>query len=194
MLRTPYFYLIVITFMLACMGGLMMINFAKPIAIDKGLGETATIGVLAVSMFNSIGRLLWGMFSDKIGRKNTIIILLSGSAVLSLLVVAANGYWIYILIALIGFFYGGLISTFPSLTADIFGAKHMAANYGFVLLGFGAGAIISSQIAGYYKNIAADDISLMFPAFIIASCCAVAGIIIMLVLKVMGKRITQQYK
>ena len=194
MLKSPRFYLVTTAFLLSCMGGLMMIGFAKPIAVAKGLVETATIGVLAISMFNSLGRLLWGMFSDKIGRKNTIVILLSGSAVLSLLVTAVNGYWIYILIAFIGFFYGGLISTFPSLTADIFGAKHMAANYGFVLLGFGAGAIISSQIAGYYKNIAADNINLMFPAFIIASCCAVAGIIIMLVLKVMAKRIALQLK
>ena len=187
MLKTPLFYLIVVTFMLACMGGLMMINFAKPIAIEKGLGDTATIGVLAISMFNSAGRLVWGTVSDKLGRKNTIIILLTGSAVLSLFINMINGYWIYVLIALIGFFYGGFLSTFPSLTADIFGAKHMAANYGFVLLGFGAGAIISSQIAGYYKNIAATDIRLMLPAFLIASCCAAVGVVLMFILKKVDK-------
>lgn len=188
MLKTPQFYLITVTFMLACMGGLMMIGFAKPIAIARGLEATATIGVLAISMFNSVGRLLWGMISDKIGCKNTIIILLSGTAILSLLVNAVAGYWIYILIALIGFFYGGLLSNFPSLTATLFGAKNMAINYGFVLLGFGIGAVISSQIAGYYKNIAANDISLMFPAFVIASCCAAAGIVMMLILKAIDKR------
>ncbi|MCL2764673.1 MAG: OFA family MFS transporter [Treponema sp.] len=183
MLKSPRFYLMTAAFMFACMGGLMMIGFAKPIAVAKDLAQTATIGVLAISMFNSIGRLLWGIVSDKIGRKNTIMILLSGSAILSLFVTAVNGYWIYVLIALIGFFYGGLLSTFPSLTADIFGAKHMATNYGFVLLGFGIGAIVSSQIAGYYKNIAANDISLMFPAFVIASGCAAAGIVMMLILR-----------
>ena len=185
MLKTPQFYLIVLTFMLACMGGLMMIGFAKPIAVSKGLAETATIGVLAISMFNSVGRLIWGIVSDKIGRKNTIILLLAGSAILSLFVTVVNGYLIYALIAMIGFFYGGLISIFPSLTADTFGAKYMATNYGFVLLGFGLGAILSSQIAGYYKNIAADNIALMFPAFVIASCCAVAGIVMMFAIKKM---------
>ena len=188
MLKTPQFFFIIFSFMLACMGGLMMIGFAKPIAVAKDLAETATVGVLAVSMFNSLGRLLWGMISDKIGRINTIIILLSGNAVLSLFVIAVSGYWTYILIALIGFFYGGLLSTFPSLTADTFGAKHMATNYGFILLGFGAGAVISSQIAGYYRNAAADDIRLMLPAFVIASCCAAAGIIMMLTLKILNKR------
>ncbi|MCL2327766.1 MAG: OFA family MFS transporter [Bacteroidetes bacterium] len=185
MLKTPQFYLLTATFLLACMGGLMMIGFAKPIAVAKGLAETATIGVLAIAMFNSLGRLFWGMVSDKLGRINTLIALLGIAAVLSLLVNVANGYWIYVLIALIGFSYGGLLSNFPPLTADLFGAKNMATNYGFVLLGFGAGAVISSQIAGYYKNIsaAANDINLMFPAFVIASCCAAAGIVMMLVLK-----------
>ena len=193
MLKTLRFYLVVVSYLLACMGGLMMIGFAKPIAVSKGLAETATIGVLAISMFNSLGRLLCGMASDKIGRKNTIIILLTGSAVSSLFVTVVEGYLIYVLIAIIGFFYGGLISTYPSMTGDVFGAKHMATNYGFVLLGFGAGAIISSQIAGYYKNIAQDDVSLMFPAFVIAACCALAGIIMMFVLKGIDKRKKRSY-
>jgi len=80
----------------------------------------------------------------------------------------------------------------PSLTADLFGAKHMATNYGFVLLGFGSGAIISSQIAGYYKNVAAEDINLMFPAFVIASCCAALGIVLMLILRAVNKKVKSQ--
>jgi len=168
----------------------MMIGFAKPIAVAKGLEATATVGVLAISMFNSIGRLIWGMISDKLGRKNTIILMLSGTAVFALLVNAAAGYWIYAVIACIGFFYGGLLSNFPSLTADLFGAKHMATNYGFVLLGFGSGAVIASQVAGHFRNVAAqaDDISLMFPAFIIAAGCAVTSMMLILILKAVRKK------
>ncbi|MDR2531641.1 MAG: OFA family MFS transporter [Oscillospiraceae bacterium] len=198
MLKTPQFYLVVFSLLLACMGGLMMIGFAKPIALEKGFDEkAAAVGVMAISMFNSLGRLLWGIISDKLGRKNTILILLAGNAVLSLLVNAAEGYFVFILIAFIGFFYGGLLSNFPSLTADLFGAKHMSVNYGIVLLGFGVGAVISSQIAGHFRNLSAIvedgvtvgyDISLMFPAFVAASCCAAAGIIMMLILKVLQKR------
>lgn len=183
MLKTPQFYLVTFTFLFACMGGLMMIGFAKPIAEAKGMAATATIGVLAISLFNSVGRLFWGTMSDKLGRINTLIILLSITAVLSLLVNSVGGLWIFVLIACIGFSYGGLLSTFPSLTADLFGAKHMATNYGVVLQGFGAAAIVSSLIAGHYRNLAANDIDLMFPAFVIASVCAVVGIVMMLVLK-----------
>ncbi|MGL4484678.1 MAG: L-lactate MFS transporter, partial [Anaerovoracaceae bacterium] len=152
-IKKPQFYLVAAALALACMGGLMMIGFAKPIAIAKGLESTATIGVLMISMFNSLGRLLWGMMSDKIGRINTILILLVGTTALSLLVNLASGYSIYILIAAIGFMYGGFLSNFPALTSDLFGPKNMSANYGMVLLGFGVGAVFASQIAGYYKNI-----------------------------------------
>ena len=182
-LKDPRFYIITLSLMLACMGGLMMIGFAKPIAVARGLGETATIGVLVISMCNSLGRLTWGMISDKLGRKRTIIILLLGSGILSVLVSSVSGYFIYVLIGFIGFFYGGFLSNFPSLTADLFGPKHMATNYGMVLLGFGAGAVASSYIAGYYKNVAAQDISLMSPAFFIAAGCACVAILLMLFLK-----------
>ena len=185
-LRNPRFYMVTLSLMFACMGGLMMIGFAKPIAVAKGLAEIATIGVLVISMFNSLGRLCWGMISDKLGRITTILVLLLGSGILSLLVNFANGYFIYVIIGLIGFFYGGFLSNFPSLTADLFGPKHMATNYGMVLLGFGLGAIASSYIAGHYKNVAAQDISLMSPAFFIAAGCAAAGIVLMLVLRKMS--------
>lgn len=182
-LAQPSFYLLTLAMALACMGGLMMIAFAKPIAVAKGLGETATTGVLIISLCNSLGRLVWGIVSDKLGRKTTLIILLVGSAVMSLLVNAATGYWIYVLIAFIGFFYGGFLSNFPSFTTELFGARHMATNYGMVLVGFGVGAVVSSYVAGYYKNLAAADISLMFPAFVIAAVCAGVGILLMLPLK-----------
>ena len=69
------------------------------------------------------------------------------------------------------------------MTSDLFGSKYMATNYGFVLLGFGMAAVISSYIAGYFKNIAAQDISLMTPAFLIAAACAGIAILLILLLK-----------
>ena len=182
-LKMPQFFILTSTLMLACMGGLMMIGFAKPIAIARGMAETATVGVYAISLFNSFGRLFWGWISDKLGRKQTLFVLLTGTTVLSLLVNLAAGLWIYVLIGCIGFFYGGFLSTFPAFTADLFGPRHMATNYGMVLIGFGIGAVVSSYVAGHFKNVAAQDINLMFPAFVIAAIAAVLGILLLLVLK-----------
>ena len=183
MVRTYQFYLITASLLLACMGGLMMIGFASPIAVAKGMAEVASVGVIVISIFNSVGRLFWGWISDKLGRKKTILLLLCGTAILSLLVNLATGYLIFVLIGLIGFIYGGFLSTFPALLADYYGAKNMAYNYGIVLIGFGIGAVVSSYIGGHYKNVAATDINLMFPAFIIASIAAVLAIVFIALLK-----------
>lgn len=186
MLKTPQYYMITFTLMLACMAGLMMIGFAKPIAQAKGITpEVAAVGVMIISIFNSLGRLFWGWVSDKLGRKRTIIILLVLSACIIPLVSFTKGYMILVLIGVIGFSYGGFLGTFPAITADYFGTKNMGSNYGFVLVGFGIGAVASSYIAGYYRDIAkaAGNIELMLPAFIIASAAAVAGAVLMLLLK-----------
>jgi len=126
--------------------------------------------------------------SDRIGRFPTLIILLIISGCMSLLVGVVDGYFIYIVIALIGFCFGGILSNFPALTSDLFGSKYMAANYGFVLLGFGAGAIVATQVAGHFANVARYDITLMFPAFIIAACCAGAGAVMMIILRILAKK------
>ncbi|MGI6751515.1 MAG: OFA family MFS transporter [Anaerovoracaceae bacterium] len=187
-LKTPQFYMVTISMMLAVMSGLMMIGFAKPIAVAKGMGATASIGVMVISLFNALGRLLWGMVSDRIGRKTTILIMLAGSGGLALLVNAVEGYYIFVLIGAIGFFYGGFLSNFPAITADLFGAKYMSANYGMVMMGFGLGGLLSSYIAGYYKNLASQDISLMFPAFVIAAVCSGLGFVLMLGLRMDVKK------
>jgi OFA family oxalate/formate antiporter-like MFS transporter len=197
MLRTPQFYIVTFTLLLACMAGLMMIGFASPIAVAKGLSvEVAAIGVMVISIFNSFGRLFWGSVSDKLGRKNTILLLLLATAGIILLVNMVSGYMILALVAVVGFSYGGFLGVFPALTADFWGSKNMGVNYGIILLGFGLGAIASSYIAGYYKNLATiretvdgvtkvvgTDLTKMQPAFIIASLAAIAGLLLMLLLK-----------
>ncbi|MCL2619976.1 MAG: MFS transporter [Defluviitaleaceae bacterium] len=194
MIKTPQFYLLAAAFIFSVIGGLMMIGFARPIAMAHDLGETvATIGVIAIALFNSIGRLFWGAMSDKLGRTTTLIILLVLSGGMSLMVNVAEGILIIVVIALIGFSFGGILSNFPALTSDLFGSKYMGENYGFVLIGFGVGAIIASQVAGHFANISQyyDDIGLLSPAFITAAIFATLAIGIMLVLRVFGKKATQ---
>jgi OFA family oxalate/formate antiporter-like MFS transporter len=99
MLKNPRFYLITFAFLLACLGGLIVINYTRQIAEMKGLAATAATGVMIISMFNSGGRIVWGMISDKLGRINTIILLLVGSATLTLFVPNIGSWFVYVLIA-----------------------------------------------------------------------------------------------
>lgn len=188
-IKTPQFYAITLVLMLACLGGLMMIAFGKTIAgFQPELKDIAVAGVMAVTIFNSFGRLFWGWVSDKLGRRNTVVVLLLTTAVSVLLVkLVITNILFFALVALIGFLYGGYLGTFPALTADYFGIKHVGMIYGMVLFGFGLGAVASSYIGGYFIDLAKAanpgvlDIDILFRAFIIVSVCSLAGAVIMFV-------------
>lgn len=190
-LKTPQFYAITATLMLACLAGLMMIAFGKTIAgYQPELKTVAVAGVFAVTLFNSFGRLFWGFVSDKIGCRKTVMILLIATAVLVLLVkLVVTNVLFFVLVAAIGFLYGGYLGTFPAFTADYFGARHVSMIYGMILLGFGIGAVASSYLGGYFVNraTAADpavlDINILFTAFVIASVASAVGAVIMLITK-----------
>lgn len=179
-LKTPQFYLITIAYMFATTAGLMVIPFAKVLGTDGGLPvEVATVGVMVISGFNSFGRLFWGGVSDKLGRKKTLLILLFIATVTIPFAAIAQSYLILVLIALVGFSYGGFIGVFPALTADYFGIKYMGVNYGMVLLGFGAGAVGASYLAGYFRDLTGG----FSTPFIVAAVGALAGALLISLVK-----------
>jgi len=193
MIKTPQYWLITLAFCLACLGGLMLIGFARPIADLHNVGSNlAVIAILAVGLSNAAGRLIWGAVSDRLGRINTIFILLGATALLApFIAVIPYPYSaaVFVLIAIIGFCYGGILAIFPSLTAELFGSKNLATNYGLVLLGFGVGAIIASQVGGIFHNSAVyyNNVLLMLPAFLMATGTAVAAGLLLMGVKIMNR-------
>jgi OFA family oxalate/formate antiporter-like MFS transporter len=172
--------MITVTLMFASAAGLMVIPFAKILGISGGLSEAAAIsGVMVISGFNSAGRLFWGWTSDRLGRKNTLLLLLLLAGASILFVASAKMYMVLVLIAVVGFSYGGFLGVFPALTADFFGTKNMGVNYGMVLLGFGVGAVASSYVAGYFKDLTGG---FTIP-FIVAAVSAFVGAVVIFFLK-----------
>lgn len=159
----------------------MMIPMAKILGLqpDSGLTkEAAVAGVMIISCFNSFGRLFWAGLSDRLGRKRVLLILLVIAALSIIGVSFTRGYLMLAFIAVIGFSYGGFLGVFPALTADFWGTKNVATIYGMILLGFGAGAVVSSYVVAYFSAAKAFT-----TAFAIAGAAAAAGFVIMALLK-----------
>ena len=188
-LKTPQFYMIAISMMLSCGAGLMVIPFAKVLGMDGGLdAAAATAGVMVISIFNTMGRLFWGGVSDKFGRKKTLILLMLIAAVTIPFAALTEGYMVLVLIAAVGFSYGGFLGIFPALTADFFGIKSMGVNYGLVLLGFGVGAVAASYVAGFFKDLTGGFIT----PFIVAACAALLGAVLIAFVKPPQKKPSAQ--
>jgi MFS transporter, OFA family, oxalate/formate antiporter len=153
--RTWQFYFMWITFAFGSGAGLMIIgNLASIVAVQIGLPALSAISITALALGNGAGRILYGLLSDNIGRKNVLLIAFIGQAVLiSSLFLAemnallANTPLLMIFVALVGANYGANLAVFPAMTKDYFGPKNFAMNYGIVYTAWGLGGFMVSQLA-----------------------------------------------
>ncbi|MDM5239163.1 oxalate/formate antiport family MFS transporter [Bacillus cereus] len=150
MLGTKQVYLLFIMLFTSCMSGLYLIGMVKDIGVQLvGLSAaTAANAVAMVAIFNTLGRIILGPLSDKIGRLKIVTgtFVVMATAVLVLSFVDLN-YGIYFLcVASVAFCFGGNITIFPAIVGDFFGMKNHSKNYGIVYQGFGFGALAGSFI------------------------------------------------
>jgi len=183
MLKTRAFYLLWITFMFACMPGLLVIGLAKDIGIEMVKLEptTAANAVALIALFNASGRLVWGTISDKIGRINVIIMMfvITAIALLTLSLMQLNLMIFFICLAAIAFSYGGFLVVYPTITGDFFGVKTLGTNYGVVYQAYGIAALIGPIIKG--------NSSSFNHTFMVAAGFAIVGAILAFVIKIPSK-------
>ncbi|MBU4273514.1 MAG: OFA family MFS transporter [Planctomycetes bacterium] len=196
MLRTPQFYGLWLMFAAGAMTGLMVIGCIALFGIDAlrstGLKEAAAKDISATAMgvffalANGLGRIGWGMISDKLGRKASLFLMLASQGVV-MLVFYSMGFnvWLFYLGAtIVGFNFGGNFALFPAATADFFGNKNVGANYGWVFSSYGVGGIVGPILAGYFKGAAkGGEPSAWLTPFVIAGVACLAAAVLALLLK-----------
>lgn len=160
MLHTPQFYLIFFTFAVSAGAGLMSIGLMKLYPMEAlqasgySVAEASAIAGTAMAVFfslaNGIGRIVWGTLSDKLGRKNSVVVMAGsqGLILLAFTFMAGNEYLLYLGATLIGFNFGGNFALFPALTADEFGNKAVGQNYPYIFLSYGVGGIVFPILGG----------------------------------------------
>ena len=166
MRRTPQYYMLFFMFMCGAGAGLMIIgiitSFAKFALMEKGIAaaEALTIATTAYALFyslcNGFGRIIWGIISDKIGRKWSFVTMfgIQGVMVIAFYFIGGNEYLLYAGAALIGFNFGGNFALFPAATADFFGNKSVGLNYGWVFLSYGLGGVLGPMLGGIMGDMA----------------------------------------
>ncbi|WP_458122441.1 L-lactate MFS transporter [Paenibacillus sp. Z6-24] len=153
MLKTKEAYLLFIMFFTACMSGLYLIGIVKDIGVQlAGLDlATAANAVAMIAIFNTVGRIILGALSDKVGRIKvicgTFIVTAAAVAVLSFVPLTYGIF--FASVAAIAFCFGGNITVFPTIVSDFFGLKNHGKNYGVIYQGFGIGALSGSIVAAW---------------------------------------------
>ncbi len=190
MLTKVQFYLIFLTFVFSAGAGLMSIGLMKlyPMEALQNAGMSAaqasaiagTAMAVFFSLANGLGRIVWGLLSDTLGRKTSIIIMTATQGIIVILFtyMAGTEVLLYLGAALIGFNFGGNFALFPTITADTFGAKNIGQNYPFVFLAYGVGGILGPILGGKMGDLG------NFPlAFTISGIAVLIGTLLTIIVK-----------
>ncbi|MCY4144267.1 MAG: OFA family MFS transporter [Gammaproteobacteria bacterium] len=144
--------------------GISVISFQSPLLQDVWKLTDATVEpeVLAIyganliavsSVCNGVGRLLWGLLSDHIGRVMVFRILLASQTVVFGILMTERDPWIFsALVCYIMLCFGGGFATMPSFVLDVFGQKKMSTLYGLILTAWSFAGIIGPLYVGYLKD------------------------------------------
>jgi OFA family oxalate/formate antiporter-like MFS transporter len=183
MIGNAQFYVLWIIYFFGAAAGLMIIGQAVPIGVEvaKLTPAAAAAGLGTMALLNGLGRLVHGSISDKIGRKNTVILMFAEYLVAFLILLPNSDTFTKWLvgICIVGFSYGGYLALMPSITADYFGTKSLGHNYGYLFTAWGVAGVGGPFMIDAIK--AATGAVTMAMYYISAAC--VAGIVLVFLSK-----------
>ncbi|MCK5594550.1 OFA family MFS transporter [bacterium] len=172
MLKTTTFKLIFVSYFTAMVAGMMAIGHISAFANDAGytsIQAAFTITVLAIA--NGLGRIIFGALSDKIGRKNIIVVLfLIMTLGMILLPYMTMLFALYAAAGIVGLCFGGFLAVYPAATGDFFGTKDFGINYGLVFIAYGAGCFAGPWLGGMVYDATGSYVSAFIAAGILALC------------------------
>jgi OFA family oxalate/formate antiporter-like MFS transporter len=184
--KTGTFWCLFLWVVFMCIGGLLVINSAAPIAVK--FGSTAVMGLI-VSVFNGVGRPVIGTIYDRIGRKkamtiNTFIMLIGGIA-LTLGQITGSAIFIFVGLPLIGICYGGSPALLSAATNKFFGPKNYQVILGAVTFSLAIGAIVGPLLSSKLQEISGGEYTTSFIMLIVV---AVIAIVVNILLAVTSKK------
>ena len=163
-LRSSEFALMWIVFFFNIAAGISVISFqsellqevwgfADPSLEPVTLAEYGATLIAVSSLCNGVGRLFWGLLSDRIGRVGVFRILLASQMIVFGILMTERNPWIFsALVCYVLLCFGGGFATMPSFVLDVFGSKKMSNIYGAILTAWAAAGIFGPLYVGYLKD------------------------------------------
>ncbi|MXY82284.1 MAG: OFA family MFS transporter [Gemmatimonadetes bacterium] len=163
-LRSSEFALMWIVFFCNIAAGISVISFqsellqevwglADPTVEPATLAEYGATLIAVSSLCNGVGRLFWGLLSDRLGRVKVFRILLASQMVVfGILMTERNPYVFSVLVCYVLLCFGGGFATMPSFVLDVFGPQKMSTIYGTILTAWAAAGICGPLYVGYLKD------------------------------------------
>ena len=129
----------------------VFVPFVHGVQFAQSLGaslQTASTVISAIGIGGLVGRLVMGPVSDRIGRKNAVMLALLVETTAFVGMASSNSLWLlYPSAAAFGFAYGGGVVVFPPLVADLFGRAHAGSIVGRIFATAGTMAAIGPYAA-----------------------------------------------
>ncbi len=151
MMATPHFWVLYVAFVLTSIGGLMITAQASPVGRSLHIAAAAIVAAVAWSrVANGAGRIIWGWFSDLVGRELAMVIpfTLQALCLVGMITLGRlSGTWFVVMMMLVFFTWGSMFSLFPAIIGDYFGPKCATSNYGFLYTAKGVASIGGGGIA-----------------------------------------------
>jgi OFA family oxalate/formate antiporter-like MFS transporter len=175
MLKTRQFYVLWFSYLLSATAGLMLIGHIVSIVDIQAQSAKGFLIVMVFSVFNTLGRILGGFMSDKIGRtKSLLLVFILQAANMFVFSLYTSIPLLILGVVVAGISYGALFALYPSTTADFFGLKNLGVNYGFIFTSWGIAGIIGPLLAGAVADITGS----YFISYIAAGVMLVVGAIL----------------
>jgi len=149
--RTPQFAILAATFFLCCAAHSGPIFHMVSYAITCGVAPLAAVTIYSVEGLAGLGgRLLLGILADRLGVKRVLVagLLVQAVVIVAYLYVANLGEF-YLLAAIFGTAYGGVMPLYAVLAREYFGQAAMGTVFGAVTMASSIGMALGPLAGGW---------------------------------------------
>jgi len=167
LLRDPTVGALFLTMFAGTFAGLLVIGNLKLIGLHYGISEIhATIAISFLAVGNMTGRVVWGIISDRLGGRRSIILALTLLTLFTLLIIPASRSDLFFLFIpfLVGFGFGANFVLFAAEVTLLYGSDKLGTVYPYVFLSYGLAGILGPSFGGWLYDVSRSYTAAIFLA------------------------------